>query len=98
MWEYSQKDQNGNGTIDLEDTFGRTMSSVAIRNDLLIAPDSEGFVHCLDAMTGKQHWVYDTFSAVCASPLIVEDKVYVADQDGTVSVLELSETKSGWRR
>lgn len=93
VWDYSQKDQNGDGMIDDGETFGRTMSSVAIRNDLLIAADFGGFVHCFDAITGKQHWVYDAFANVYASPLIVDNKVYVADQDGTVSVLSLSKTK-----
>src|SRR5262249_48991151 len=42
-----------------EYVFGRTMSSVAIHDGLLIAPELAGYVHCLDARTGKCHWVAD---------------------------------------
>jgi outer membrane protein assembly factor BamB len=47
-------------------------------------------VHCLDAKTGKPHWTYDMFAASWASPLIVEDKVYIGDEDGDISIFKLA--------
>jgi outer membrane protein assembly factor BamB len=70
-----------------------SMSSVAIYNSLTIAPDSAGLVHCLDAETGKKHWTHDTDAGIWASPLIVDGKVYVAYEDGTLFVFELAKQK-----
>lgn len=53
---------------DFEDEFHRTVSTVAIRNGLLIATDFDGLVHCFDAETGKRHWCYDTLAAVWSTP------------------------------
>jgi outer membrane protein assembly factor BamB len=90
VWEYTAFDQNRNGKLDYEEVFHSTMSSVVIKNDLLIAADSSGLVHCFHAKSGKRHWVYDAFAQVISSPLIVDDRVYVADEDGEVAIFRLS--------
>ncbi len=93
IWEYAQQDRDGNGEIDFEEEFHRSLSSVAIKDDLLIAVDFSGLVHCLDAATGKVHWAYGTWSTtaeVWASPLIVDDKVYVADSNGDMAILHMT--------
>jgi hypothetical protein len=72
------------------DTMHRTLSTVAIHDELVIAPDFSGLVHCLDARTGKKHWSYDMFAALWASPLIVGKHVYIADEDGELAVFRLA--------
>ena len=47
-----------------DEDFHRTMSTVAIDDDLLYIADLSGFVYCLDANTGEHHWTYDTFAAI----------------------------------
>ena len=71
------------------DAMHRTMSSVAIAKDLVIAVDFSGVVHCLDAKTGQRHWSHDALAAIWVSPLIVDDKVYVANEDGDMLVFQL---------
>ena len=44
----------------------------------------------VDAMTGKVHWTYDMLAAAGGSPLIVDGKVYIGDEDGEVSVFQLT--------
>ena len=73
--------------------FGRTMSSVVVRDGLVIAPDLYGTVHCLDARTGKHFWTHDTRTTIVASPLIVDGKVFIPDVDGTVSILAVTRGK-----
>jgi outer membrane protein assembly factor BamB len=75
------------------DEIGRTMSTVAIKDGLVIAPDHAGYVHCLDADTGELYWTHDLRSLTMSSPLIVEDRIYMADEDGDVCILELSREK-----
>ena len=75
---------------EFADAMHRTMNSVAISKGLLICADFPGLVQCFDARTGRRHWSYETlFSAIWASPLIVDDKVYVADEDGKMTVFQL---------
>jgi outer membrane protein assembly factor BamB len=91
VWHYSQYDLDGDGTIDdFYETMHRCIGMVAIKNDLLVVTDFSGLVHCLDANTGRPHWTHDMLAAAWGSPLIVEDKVYIGDEDGDLSVFRLS--------
>lgn len=76
------------------DGIRRMMSMIAIQNGLLIAPDFAGFVHCLDADTGKKLWIHDTKGHIVGSPLIVDGKVYVSNEDGDMCVFALSMEKT----
>lgn len=93
VWHYSEYDADGDGEIGFEETMHRTCATVAIKDDLLFIPDFSGLFHCLDAKTGKQLWTYDMLSAAWGSPLIVEDKVYVGNEDGAILVFKLSKEK-----
>ena len=85
VWHYSEVDRNDDGEIDFEETMHRTCGTVAIKDDILYIADFSGLFHCLDAKTGKPHWVYDMLAACWASPMIVDGKVYVGDEDGDIS-------------
>ena len=93
VWDYSQVDQNGDGQLDFEEEMHRSCGTPAIQNDLLLIADFAGLVHCLDAKSGKVHWVHDLLAAAWGSPMIVEGHVYVGDEDGDVCVFELSAEK-----
>ena len=90
VWHYSGVDRNGDGELEFEEEFHRGIGSVAIKNDLLFVPDFSGLVHCLDAKTGHVHWTCDLLAASWGTPLIVEDKVYIGDEDGDIAIFELS--------
>ncbi len=66
----------------------RTISTAAIHDGILYIPDFSGFLHALDVETGEPYWVHDTFAAVWASPLVVEGRVYLGDEDGDIVVLK----------
>jgi outer membrane protein assembly factor BamB len=89
-WHYSESDENGNGKIEFEEIMHRTLGSVAIKDGILYIADYSGLVHCLDAKTGKRNWVYDMLSASWGSPLVVDGKVYVGDEDGDVAIFQHS--------
>ncbi|MCI0334203.1 MAG: PQQ-binding-like beta-propeller repeat protein [Planctomycetes bacterium] len=90
IWHYSYVDRNGNGKPDFEETMHRTVGSVAIKDDILYIADFSGLFHCLDAKTGKVHWTYDMLSATWGSPLIVDGKVFIGDEDGDVAIFRHS--------
>jgi outer membrane protein assembly factor BamB len=90
VWHYAEQDSNGDGKIDFEETMHRTVGSVAIKDDVLYIADFSGLFHCLNAKTGKVNWTYDMLSAAWGSPLIVDGKVYVGDEDGDVAIFRHS--------
>lgn len=90
VWHFSQEDRNGNGKMDFEETMHRTCGSAVAKDGLLYIADFSGVFHCLDAKTGKQHWPYDMLAASWGSPLIVEDKVYIGDEDGEIAIFRHS--------
>ncbi len=85
VWHYVGEDVE-----EFEKTMHRTIGTVAIKNNLLYVIDYSGVFHCLDCKTGKAHWTYDMFAASWSSPLIIENHVYIADEEGDVAVFELS--------
>jgi len=59
------------------DGIERSLSTVAIAAGLLYVPDLSGKLHCLDAETGKLHWVYDTGSETWGGPLVADGKLFL---------------------
>jgi len=90
IWHYDQFDQNGDGEFQFEESMHRSCGTVAIKDDLLYIADFSGLFHCLHALTGEVYWTYDMLAAAWGSPLIVDGKVYIGDEDGDVSVFNLS--------
>lgn len=91
VWHYSKQDWNGDGEIeDFVEEMHRSMGTVAIKDDILFIADYSGLVHCLNAKTGKVHWTYDMLAPAWGSPLIVENRVYIGDEDGDVSIFPVS--------
>jgi outer membrane protein assembly factor BamB len=90
VWHYAEDDWNGDGKIDFEETMHRTVGSVVIKDGILYIADFSGLFHCLDAKTGKVHWTYDMLSATWGSPLVVDGKVYIGDEDGDVAIFRHS--------
>lgn len=68
--------------------FNRTISTVAIHDGLLYAADLSGFVYCIDVKTGKKIWTYDTFAAIWGSPIFIDGKIYIGDEDGDIAILK----------
>lgn len=91
IWHYSEGDADGDGKTKFEETMHRTIGSCAIKNGLLYVADFCGLFHCLDAKTGKLHWTHDMLAASWGSPLIVDGKVYIGDEDGDITIVELSD-------
>ncbi|HXV64540.1 MAG TPA: PQQ-binding-like beta-propeller repeat protein [Vicinamibacteria bacterium] len=81
-------DITGSGLVWHYDKIRRSISTAAIHDGIIYLPDFSGFFHALDVETGEPYWVHDTFAAVWASPLVVDGKVYLGDEDGDVVVLK----------
>jgi outer membrane protein assembly factor BamB len=76
------------GRIWHYDKIRRSISTAAIADGLVYISDFSGFLHCLDIKTGKPYWTFDMLAAVWGSPLVMDGKVYLGDEDGDVVVLQ----------
>jgi outer membrane protein assembly factor BamB len=81
------------GRIWHYDKIRRSLSTGAIKDGLLYYPDFSGFLHCLDVKTGKPYWVHDMLAAVWGSPIVIDDKVYLGDEDGDIEILQAGKEK-----
>jgi outer membrane protein assembly factor BamB len=52
-----------------------------------------GYLHCLDAKTGKVYWEHDLKSAIWGSTLCVDGKVYIGTEDGDVYIFKQGKEK-----
>jgi outer membrane protein assembly factor BamB len=65
----------------------RSISTGALFNGMLFYSDFSGFLHALDAKSGKQLWKHDMFAAIWGSPIVIDGKVFLGDEDGDVTIL-----------
>jgi outer membrane protein assembly factor BamB len=78
------------------DGFSQLENSGAIAGDTLVLGGYDGRLRALDRHTGEVLWSFDTAYPVQASPLIVDDHVYVAT-DHALYALELSTGNLQWQ-
>lgn len=83
------------GTIWSYPSIHRSISTVSIdpESGLLFVGDFSGFVHCLDAETGRVYWSHDMKAHMWGSTLVADGKVYVGDEDGDFVVLAAAKEK-----
>jgi outer membrane protein assembly factor BamB len=67
--------------------------SIDPETGLLFVGDFSGFVHCLDAETGKLHWTHDMKAHMWSSTLVADGKVYLGDEDGDFVVMAATKEK-----
>ena len=71
----------------------RTIATAAVADDLVYISDFSGFLHCIDTKTGKEVWTHDFFASVWASPLLIDGKIYIGNQDGDVYIMQAGREK-----
>jgi outer membrane protein assembly factor BamB/precorrin-6B methylase 2 len=95
IWKFDVKPAvAANSRPRTRDRMNRSVASVAADRGLVIAPDFSGYVHCFDAATGERYWCHDCESTIAGSPLICDQKVYVATEEGHVVVMKLAKTEA----
>jgi outer membrane protein assembly factor BamB len=82
VWHYGGEEKRQHARRDY--VFSRTISTACIVDDIIYIPDIGGFLHCLDAKTGKRFWEYDLKSNVWGSAYFADGKVFLGTEDGEV--------------
>ena len=93
IWEQVGKNSTFGEKLD-PNVIQQSLGGVAIHKGLVISTDMQRIVRCHDADTGMQIWQHDMYGVSFGTPLIVDDRIYVGNDDGTVHVLALSHTKT----
>jgi len=69
------------------------LSTPAVHEGLVYIADDAGWVHCVEAETGKPVWTQETRSEIWGSTLVADGKVYVGTQRGQLWVLAAGREK-----
>ena len=72
----------------------RSMSTVAIHDGILYICDLGGIFRAIDVNSGETLWTEDMLAAVWSSPMVVDGKVFLGDEDGDVVVFEAGREKN----
>ncbi len=91
---YALDAQNGQ-EIWSTDGFGQLENSGAVAGDILVVGGYDQRVRALDRHTGEVLWSFNTVSFVQASPLIVDEWVYIAT-DHALYALDLHSGELQW--
>jgi outer membrane protein assembly factor BamB len=87
IWHYGGFDQDGSVTGEKGSyIFRRTIATVAVHDGLVYAADLSGRLHCVDFKTGQRYWEADLLAAIWGSPMVVDGKVLIGDEDGDLTV------------
>ena len=88
-----QGDVTESGLLWTSREVGRVAGAPIARDGLLYVGDVGGIVYCLDAATGATVWKHDTLAAIWGCLLLARDRLYVGNEDGTMTVLRAGRQK-----
>jgi outer membrane protein assembly factor BamB len=73
--------------------IGRSVSTASVAEGLVFIADFAGFLHCLDASTGKELWKHDTEGHIWGSTLLADGRVYLGNESGALFMFAASKEK-----
>jgi outer membrane protein assembly factor BamB len=72
---------------------GRVAGTPIVKDKLLYVGDLGGIVHCMDVASGAVVWQHETHGAIWGSFLFAADRLYVGNEEGTMTVLRVGRQK-----
>jgi outer membrane protein assembly factor BamB len=74
------------------DDVGRSICTPVVYRGLLYLADLNGIVYSIDLSTGSVVWTHDLVAPVWSAVIIADDKLFVGDEDGTVTIMRTGRT------
>jgi outer membrane protein assembly factor BamB len=81
---------DGSGTVTWENTVRAYVPSMLCNNGYLYATLDGGFATCLESATGKELWKSRLGGTFSSSPVLVGDRIYATNEEGTTFVFKAS--------
>src|SRR5215213_3687713 len=72
---------------------GRVVGTPIVKDGLLYVGDLGGTLHCLDAATGAHVWKHETHDAIWGCLVLADDRLYVGNVEGSMTVLRAGRRK-----
>jgi outer membrane protein assembly factor BamB len=88
-----QGDVTKSGLLWTSTEVSRVVATPIEKDGLLYIGDVGGTVHCLDAPTGAHVWKHETNGAIWGCLLLVGERLYVGNEDGTMTILRSGRRK-----
>ena len=88
-----QGDVTGSRLLWTSREVGRVAGTPVEKDGLLYVGDVGGTVHCLDAATAALVWKHETNGAIWGCLLLAGDRLYVGNEDGTMTVFRAGRRK-----
>ena len=99
IWKYGGQEpvaaKAGQKEANKDSIFGRSLSTAAIGDGMVFLADLEGFLHCIDWETGQRNWRYDMLSITWGSPLLVDQKLLLGNEDGDLLIFDATKANPG---
>jgi len=73
------------------------VASAALSGNSVVTGNRDKFVYCFDKNSGKLVWSFNSGNRVEASPVIIKDKVMIANMRGDLALLSLSDGSVIWK-
>ncbi len=73
--------------------IGRSVSTASVDGGLVFIADFAGFLHCLDANSGKELWRHDTEGHIWGSTMLADGRVYLGNESGALFMFAASKDK-----
>lgn len=66
--------------------IGRTHATTCVMDDILYLTTLSGYIHCIDARTGKEYWRWDARTSIRYGPYYADGKLYLGNDTGDLLV------------
>jgi outer membrane protein assembly factor BamB len=97
-WHYGGEGKKADRPKGADFIFGRTLSTACVHNGLVYIAELAGYLHCLDAKTGKRQW-YERIGdekfgiTIWSSPYYCDGKVFQGADDDHLYVFRAGKEK-----
>ncbi len=88
---------SGNKGLQSMRNFDPAFFVTSVGNDVYFGSSVDNAVHCLDAGTGRERWVFFTDSAVRFPPSAVNGRLYFGSDDGHAYCIDAKSAAEVWR-
>ena len=88
-----QGDVTKSGLLWTSREVGRVVGTPIVKDGLLYVGDVGGTIHCLDAATGAHLWKHETNDAIWGCLVLADDRLYVGNAEGLMTVLRAGRQK-----